>query len=69
MLKLTALGIAAIVALGLASAIVTTVNAPAYEAPPATGPLGEAAGPRTGQNTVGRLVLSFEPATRLIDRN
>jgi hypothetical protein len=69
MLKLTALGIAAIVALGLASAIVTTVNAPAYEAAPATSQLGEAAGPQTEQNTVGRLVLSFEPATQLIDRN
>ncbi len=69
MLKFTAFGIAALVVLGLTSAILMAANAPAYEPAPMPNPFEADAIGHDEETTSGRLVLSFEPATMRIDRN
>jgi hypothetical protein len=55
--------------LALASAVVMVANAPAMSGAPAGDQVERAAAPRTDASTLGRLVLTFEPAVPQIDRD
>lgn len=69
MTRIMLTGIAAVVALALASAVVMVANAPASPRTPAGDPFTVDIVQQAPENSVGRLVLTFEPATSQIDRN
>jgi len=61
--------IAMMAVLALAGAVVMIADAPAMSGAPASDRAERAPAPRTDANTIGRLVLTFEPAAPQIDRD